>query len=178
MCSTQVTTNIATNGKGRYCLSSRSEECAVENFIDFEHPQAQTSYGNTIIRTNGLPMYLARQYRRTLLGGKKPLNGANTLYEMVSKTKVCCKPEDVERTPRRRHDDDTICSSCKLPVCNECWSLTMRKQAIPKALTNDNYIGYINKYFVEKQCYVVRSYYRIHCFQWSRDILCRRPTRG
>ena len=25
----------------------------------------------------------------------------------------------------------------------------MRKQAIPKALTNDNYIGYINNYFVE-----------------------------
>ena len=31
-----------------------------------------------------------------------------------------CNPEDVERTAACQHEDDTVCSHCRIPICNEC----------------------------------------------------------
>ena len=57
----------------------------------------------------------------------------------------CC-PEDVLRGAACQHDDETVCSKCRIPICNECWGLAKRKQKIPKALANDNFIGYAHPF--------------------------------
>jgi len=62
---------------------------------------------------------------------------------------VMCNPEDVLRSTLCRHDEHTVCSKCRIPFCNECRRLTKQNQKIPKALTNDNFIGYMNRYLVE-----------------------------
>ena len=60
----------------------------------------------------------------------------------------CC-PEDVLRGGACQHDDNTVCSKCRIPVCNECWGLAKRKEKIPKALANDNFIGYAHPFIGE-----------------------------
>mgnify|MGYP000518008479 FL=1 len=57
----------------------------------------------------------------------------------------CC-PEDVLRGAACQHDDETVCSKCRIPICNECWGLAKSKQKIPKALANDNFIGYAHPF--------------------------------
>ena len=55
-----------------------------------------------------------------------------------------CNPQDVVRSSNCTHDSaDTVCSSCSIPVCNECWKYATRSEDIPKALCNDNFIGYL-----------------------------------
>ena len=55
------------------------------------------------------------------------------------------------RTPLCRHDDNHVCAQCKIPVCNECWRLSLLSRKIPKALANDNFIGYPHKFLVENK---------------------------
>ena len=62
---------------------------------------------------------------------------------------LICNPEDVRRTAACKHDDNTVCTKCQIPICNECWSLAVSDELIPKALANDNYVGYAYRYFVE-----------------------------
>ena len=62
---------------------------------------------------------------------------------------VMCNPEDVRPSARCAHDENTVCSSCRIPICNDCWRYSMRNESIPKALTNDNFLGYLHRYFVE-----------------------------
>ncbi len=62
---------------------------------------------------------------------------------------VMCNPEDVRPSPLCAHDANTVCSSCRIPICNDCWRHSMRNESIPKALTNDNFLGYLHRYFVE-----------------------------
>ena len=62
---------------------------------------------------------------------------------------VMCNPEDVIRSLHCRHDENSVCSRCQIPFCRECRRLTTQNQKIPKALTNDNFIGYMNRYLVE-----------------------------
>ena len=63
---------------------------------------------------------------------------------------MCC-PEDVQKSPQCTHDDTFVCCKCRIPVCNECWAATVNGEKIPKALTNDNYIGYAHQFIVEKK---------------------------
>ena len=70
-------------------------------------------------------------------------NGANE--------EVMCNPEDVLRSLQCRHDEHSVCSKCRIPFCRECRRLTAQNQKIPKALTNDNFIGYMNRYFVDHE---------------------------
>ena len=63
---------------------------------------------------------------------------------------ICC-PEDVEKSVKCRHDDDTVCSKCRIPICNECWRLTQSNAKIPKALANDNIIGYANAFIIAEK---------------------------
>ena len=60
---------------------------------------------------------------------------------------VMCNPEDVD--PCSRHDSRTVCSNCRIPICNECRRLTHKNQPIPKALANDNFIGYMMRNLVD-----------------------------
>ena len=61
-----------------------------------------------------------------------------------------CNPQDVVRSSNCTHDSaDTVCSSCSIPVCNECWKYATRSEDIPKALCNDNFIGYLRNFFLE-----------------------------
>ena len=62
---------------------------------------------------------------------------------------VMCNPEDVLRSTLCLHDDHIVCSKCRIPFCNDCRRLTQQNQKIPKALTNDNFIGYMNRYIVK-----------------------------
>lgn len=62
---------------------------------------------------------------------------------------VMCNPEDVLRSTLCLHDDHIVCSKCRIPFCNECRRLTQLNQKIPRALTNDNFIGYMNRYIVK-----------------------------
>ena len=65
--------------------------------------------------------------------------------------KIICNPEDVVRSVYCTHKDDgAICHKCHIPICNECWQFSMHDKDIPKALVNDNFIGYIRKYFLER----------------------------
>jgi len=61
---------------------------------------------------------------------------------------IMCNPEDVLPTSMCSHDVNTVCSRCDIPICNECWRLAMANASIPKALTNDNFVGYLDKYIV------------------------------
>jgi len=80
----------------------------------------------------------------------------NDTWEWTRKTtrngqqeEVMCNPEDVIRTQACNHDAHTVCSSCRIPFCNVCRRLTCENQPIPKALTNDNFVGYMMRYLVE-----------------------------
>ena len=60
---------------------------------------------------------------------------------------VCC-PEDVLQTTTCQHGEDTVCSRCHIPICNECWRLAKKNRKIPKALANDNFISYAHPFIV------------------------------
>ena len=61
---------------------------------------------------------------------------------------ICC-PEDVARTPLCTHDEDSVCSKCNIPICNDCWGACMRHETIPKALACDNYMGYVHQFIID-----------------------------
>ena len=64
---------------------------------------------------------------------------------------VLCNAEDVKRTDACKHNEgDGICSNCRIPICNECWRHALRDSSIPKALANDNFIGYMLRFFLEE----------------------------
>ena len=62
---------------------------------------------------------------------------------------VFCNPEDVVATDLCAHDATTVCSRCRIPICNECWTLACLNRPIPKAFCNDNFTGYIHAFFVQ-----------------------------
>ena len=64
---------------------------------------------------------------------------------------VLCCPEDVCRTSLCQHDAQHVCAHCNVPVCNECWRLSLLGLKIPKALANDNFIGYVHRFLVEQR---------------------------
>ena len=50
-------------------------------------------------------------------------------FEWIRKVKrasgvdrVLCCPEDVLRSSRCKHDDETVCEHCEVPMCNDCWA--------------------------------------------------------
>ena len=48
------------------------------------------------------------------------------------------------------HDPLTeVCADCSIPICNECWKHAANSQDIPKAMCNDNFIGYLRRFFLE-----------------------------
>ena len=63
---------------------------------------------------------------------------------------ICC-PEDVTPTSKCKHDVNFVCSTCEVPICTEGWEGSMRKRKIPKALANDNFIGYAHSFIVENK---------------------------
>ena len=60
-------------------------------------------------------------------------------------------PEDVARSKACRHGEDYMCFQCNVPVCNECWRLSILGEKIPKALANDNFIGYVHEFLVQNK---------------------------
>ena len=60
-----------------------------------------------------------------------------------------CNTEDVKRSAACEHEaGDVICSHCSIPICNECWRYALRRKSIPKALANDNFVGYMVSFFL------------------------------
>ena len=60
---------------------------------------------------------------------------------------VLCNPEDVMASSRCQHNvSDSICSECSIPICNQCWKYATRFDDIPKALCNDNVVGYLRDF--------------------------------
>ena len=53
---------------------------------------------------------------------------------------ICC-PEDVRVSSGCDHDEWTVCAERSIPICNECWTLALEDEPIPKALANDNFKG-------------------------------------
>ena len=68
----------------------------------------------------------------------------------ASEMLLCC-PEDVMKSNHCRHNETSLCSKCKIPICDECWNLLCRGQKIPKALCNDNYISYQHEFIVREK---------------------------
>ena len=64
---------------------------------------------------------------------------------------ILCCPEDVKRGKSCRHDDQTVCSRCHIPICNECWHKGTTNQKIPRAMTNDNFLGYAHRFLIENK---------------------------
>jgi len=63
---------------------------------------------------------------------------------------ILCNPEDVIVSENCQHrSTDTICSNCAIPICNECWKYATKSEDIPKAMCNDNFVGYIRRFFLE-----------------------------
>ena len=59
---------------------------------------------------------------------------------------LLCNPEDVDISDCQ-HDDQYVCTSCRIPICDECWRRSLQRQPIPKAIANDNFIGYMHDVF-------------------------------
>ena len=68
-----------------------------------------------------------------------------------SSEELICNPEDVEASANCTHDAETVCSKCHIPICNECWSCMFKNQPAPKALANDNFIGYMLSFFIHSK---------------------------
>ena len=83
---------------------------------------------------------------------------------------LCC-PEDVRQTSRCRHDAHTICSRCEIPICNECWHLSSKNMKIPKALCNDNFIGYAHKFIVDAKVTWLEATIAAPVFFWFDTVL-------
>ena len=97
----------------------------------------RTNYGSAVAGDEMLFQDDCWEWRRCLQGQRD--------CEMI------CNPEDVVRSVYCTHKDEgAICYKCHIPICNECWQFSMNKKDIPKALVNDNFIGYIRKYFLER----------------------------
>ena len=62
---------------------------------------------------------------------------------------VLCCPEDVMKSNACTHGEDMVCEKCFIPFCNTCWNLLRKDLKVPKALSNDNVIGYVASFFVE-----------------------------
>ena len=87
-------------------------------------------------------------------------------------TILCC-PEDVKATARCQHDVSFVCPHCEIPMCNECYSLSLEKKAIPRCLAHDNYIGYAHEYIVRHKVTWLEA--TIACPVFS-GLLCRRRS--
>ena len=70
--------------------------------------------------------------------------------DVVDNEALCC-PEDVVRSAGCKHKEDTVCSNCHIPICNECWQLAQQNDKIPKALVNDNFISYAHPFLVQEK---------------------------
>ena len=68
-----------------------------------------------------------------------------------SEHRILCCPEDVRKSASCRHADHFVCSTCAIPICDDCYHRAEEMQKIPRALANDNYIGYWHSYIVENQ---------------------------
>ena len=65
--------------------------------------------------------------------------------------RILCCPEDVMRTSSCRHGDTFVCEKCSIPICNECFELSQKNMKIPRAVANDNFIGYMHSYIVQNK---------------------------
>ena len=65
--------------------------------------------------------------------------------------RILCCPEDVTRASRCRHSETFVCEECRIPICNECFELSISHMKIPRALANDNFIGYIHAFIVQNK---------------------------
>ena len=54
---------------------------------------------------------------------------------------LLCNPEDVVQC-RRHLGTRTLCGDCSVPLCKTCSRAMFKREDIPAALGNDNYIGY------------------------------------
>ena len=99
----------------------------------------KSNYGAAIVRDPDGVRKDSNEWRRTLFS------------EAHETDKECiCNPEVVQPSEVCKHDVDTgVCMYCDIPICNECWKHTANFRNIPKALANDNFIGYIQKYFLQ-----------------------------
>ena len=59
---------------------------------------------------------------------------------------ILCCPEDVVRTSRCRHGETFVCEHCSIPICNQCYYMSLEGDKIPRCLANDNYIGCVHEY--------------------------------
>ena len=77
------------------------------------------------------------------------LNDSNSTWRrrvLGTARELLCNPEDVDISDCR-HDDQYVCKSCRIPICDDCWKRSLQRQPIPKAITNDNFIGYMHDVF-------------------------------
>ena len=52
---------------------------------------------------------------------------------------------------RCNHGLSYVCHHCRVPICNECFHLSMNSRPIPRCLANDNFIGYVHEYIVKRK---------------------------
>ena len=62
---------------------------------------------------------------------------------------ILCCPEYVQQSSKCNHSEDFVCEQCWIPFCITCWHSLRHDLKIPKALANDNFIGYVARFFVE-----------------------------
>ena len=107
---------------------------------------------------------LSRKYYKDRFGGATAaapdleegcLEWVRTIRLSRGDEELLCCPEDVLKSAKCsaecRRRDDYVCPGCKVPVCRECHRLSELNRQIPKALANDNFIGYVHRFIVENQ---------------------------
>ena len=68
----------------------------------------------------------------------------------TTKELLCC-PEDVDACQSCSKNDGCVCDACNISICNECWWACCREEKIPKALCNDNFVGYVHAFIVKEE---------------------------
>jgi len=126
-------TNVNDALQNILCGGPESEESFTHNL---SYKAYKTHYGEACRSDAQFQREDVWEWKRSVLRGNGP-------------EEILCNPEDVEATSSCEHDSTTVCSRCRIPICNACWNKATRHRKIPLALANDNFVGYVHAFFVE-----------------------------
>ena len=80
---------------------------------------------------------------------QEQLSEAETQALLLFGNILCC-PEDVV-CRRDSFTGSELCLGCEFPVCRSCMVMLCQNEVVPAGLCNDNWIGYIHKWIMEKK---------------------------
>ena len=83
---------------------------------------------------------------------------------------LVCNPEGVEPTAACRHGYQSICHTCNIPICNECWRYVCRKQKILKGIGERQFSWLCASVSGRQPCHLVGSSHCRAALQWHGHV--------